>query len=113
MTFTELKTPDELTEFVNNNKVCIVTFSATWCGPCKKSKPELEAYAGESPVPIGYVYESDLEEDDFFSSFQSVFLKSSITGFPTYVCFKEAAEIERINGSDFEELEKMIANHAS
>lgn len=85
--------------------------SSQRCGPCKQSKPLLQDLAKESAVPIGYVYESDLEDDDFFNTFQNIFLKSQITGFPTYVCFKESAEIQRVNGSDFDELKAIIAAH--
>lgn len=112
MTFTELGTPDSLTDFLNANDVCIVAFSATWCGPCKASKPDLEELAQDSPVPIGYVYESDLEDDGFFNTFQNIFLKSGITGFPTYICFKGAAEVQRMNGSDFKQLQEIISAHA-
>jgi hypothetical protein len=33
MVFVELENPDDLTNFLNeHNDVCIITFSATWCG---------------------------------------------------------------------------------
>ena len=84
------------------------------CGPCKQSRPKLEVLAKEAscPIPIGYVYESDLQEDDAFDTFQSFFLKSNITGFPTYIVFKGGAEVERLNGSDLEELKQIMARHA-
>ena len=112
MTFTELDTPDALTEFINSNETCIVTFSATWCGPCKRSKPDLIELAKSSPLPIGYVYESDLDEDDFFNTFQNVFLTSPITGFPTYICFQKGGEVQRINGSKWEEFKEMAEKYS-
>jgi thiol-disulfide isomerase/thioredoxin len=114
MTFTELTSPDELTDFINANPVCIVTFSATWCGPCKRSKPELQVLAQESPVPFGYVYESDLtqdDNDDYLTMFSSIFCKASITAFPTYICFKDGGEVQRINGSNFPDIQEMIHTH--
>ena len=107
MTFTELDSDDALTEFINNNSVSIVCFSATWCGPCKQSKPELEDIAKDSPVPIAYCYESDIDLDVF----SNIFLTSPITGFPTYVCLKEGGEVERINGVNFPELKEVIAKY--
>ena len=32
----------------------------------RDEKPDLEQMANASSVPVGYVYESDLEDDDFF-----------------------------------------------
>eukprot|EP00339_Tiarina_fusa_P029125 CAMPEP_0117017230 /NCGR_PEP_ID=MMETSP0472-20121206/13485_1 /TAXON_ID=693140 ORGANISM="Tiarina fusus, Strain LIS" /NCGR_SAMPLE_ID=MMETSP0472 /ASSEMBLY_ACC=CAM_ASM_000603 /LENGTH=123 /DNA_ID=CAMNT_0004721541 /DNA_START=125 /DNA_END=496 /DNA_ORIENTATION=+ len=114
MPFTELNASDELTEFIQEHEVCLVTFSATWCGPCKRSKPELEAMAPKNPdVPFGYVYEHDLEEDDFLNTFTTIFCKGSITGFPTYICFVGGAEVQRVNGVKLDEVQAMITAHRS
>jgi thiol-disulfide isomerase/thioredoxin len=114
MTFTELESPDELTEFIQAHKVCLVSFSATWCGPCKRSKPELEAMAPKNHpnVPFGYVHEHDLEDDgDFLNTFTTIFCKAAITGFPTYICFKDGAEVQRVNGVKLGEVQEMITAH--
>jgi thiol-disulfide isomerase/thioredoxin len=114
--FVELSSPDELIEFLNTNdeKGCVVTFSATWCGPCKASKPKLIELAtttttttssGSSPisvVPIGYVYENDL--DDYLDIFVE------IKAFPTYIFYRNGVEISRVEGVDvnFDQLKYMI-----
>ncbi len=101
MTFTELVTPEELTNFLNENSdACLITFSATWCGPCKATKPKLQELAETSPIPIGYAHEEDLED------FLDVFVK--IKAFPTYIVFKNGEEMARVEGVDFASLEKMI-----
>ena len=41
MTLIELTTSDELKSFLAKNVVCVVTFSAHWCGPCKAQIPFL------------------------------------------------------------------------
>jgi thiol-disulfide isomerase/thioredoxin len=116
MTFTELESPDELTEFIQAHKVCLVTFSATWCGPCEHSKPELEAMALKNHpnvVPFGYVHEHDLEDDgDFLNTFTTIFCKAAITGFPTYICFSRTGP--KCSGSrvvKLEEVQEMITAH--
>mmetsp|Transcript_16441 Transcript_16441/g.40108 ORF Transcript_16441/g.40108 Transcript_16441/m.40108 type:complete len:114 (-) Transcript_16441:160-501(-) len=107
MTFTELTSPDELTEFLNSNSTegCVITFSASWCGPCKASKPRLKELADSSDedridVPVGYVLEEDL--DDFLDIF--VVIKS----FPTYIFFRDGKEVARVEGVDFDALLKMV-----
>lgn len=105
MTFTELATPEELTEFLNSNSdASLITFSATWCGPCKASKPKLKELAEKSPIPIAYVHEEDLED------FLDVVVQ--IKAFPTYIVFQNGTEKARVEGVDFEALEKMIQDNA-
>mmetsp|Transcript_5823 Transcript_5823/g.7570 ORF Transcript_5823/g.7570 Transcript_5823/m.7570 type:complete len:106 (+) Transcript_5823:94-411(+) len=105
MTWAELKSPNDLVDFINDNDICLVTFSATWCGPCKASKPKLKTMAESSSLPFGYVYESDLE--DFLDAM--ILIKK----FPTAVLYKSGEEVERIAGNDFPGLEKMLTEHAS
>eukprot|EP00980_Cylindrotheca_fusiformis_P006645 scaffold1390_cov138-Cylindrotheca_fusiformis.AAC.48 len=103
MVLTELGNPDELKSFLQQNAVCVVTFSAHWCGPCRASKPQLEQMARDSPTPMGYTYESDL--GDFLHTF-------SIRAFPTYVLFKDAREVERVEGVNFPAIQEMMSKHA-
>jgi thiol-disulfide isomerase/thioredoxin len=101
--FTELKNPNELIEFLNDNPRCLVTFSATWCGPCKAGKPKLQEIASSTKnIPFGYVYESDLED------YLDIFIE--IKSFPTYVLFKDGQEVQRVEGVDFAALETMLAD---
>jgi len=105
MGLTDLATPTELQDFIkSNDSGCVVTFSAHWCGPCRSSKPQLDALAKDSPLPIGYVYESDL--GDFLHTFQ-------IRAFPTYVCFVGGKEVQRVEGVNFAAIQEMVSAHAS
>lgn len=101
--FVELISSEALTDFLNDNEGgCVITFSATWCGPCKACKPRLkEQVSTNSPVPIGYVYESDLDPE-FFDVFVA------ISAFPTFVFFRNGQEISRVEGADLDAVEAMI-----
>mmetsp|Transcript_6334 Transcript_6334/g.15698 ORF Transcript_6334/g.15698 Transcript_6334/m.15698 type:complete len:111 (-) Transcript_6334:13-345(-) len=109
MTFVELPSADALTEFMNANAEdgCVVTFSAIWCGPCKACKPRLrDEIARKSKVPIGYVYESDLDQE-----FLDVFV--GITAFPTFVFFRNGQEAARVEGARLESVQGMIIRETS
>ena len=106
MTLTELGSPEDLKSFLSDHAMCLVTFSAHWCGPCRSSKPQLEVVATKesSSIPFGYCYESDL--GDYLHTFQ-------IRAFPTYVLFHNTKEVERIQGVNFAGIQQMIRKHTS
>jgi hypothetical protein len=56
--------------------------------------------APPSPVPIGHVYEEDI--DDFLQ------VVIEIKAFPTYVYFKRGQEVARVQGADLNALQQMI-----
>ncbi|MBR1776812.1 thioredoxin family protein [bacterium] len=64
----------------------LVEFHTTWCGYCRKQKPELEAM---DKVWIGQV---DAEKS------RTVASKYGISGFPTFLVFKNGKEIDRFSG---------------
>jgi len=102
MTLIELSTHEELKSFLDKNIVGVVTFSAHWCGPCKASKPQLEALAKASNVPVSIVHESDI--GDHLHTF-------NVRAFPTYVMFNGGVEVERVEGVNLEGVKKMIVAH--
>ena len=103
MTLVEIGSPDDLKSFLQKNGVCLVTFSAHWCGPCKASKPQLEVVAKDAPIPFGYCYESDL--GDFLHTF-------NVRAFPTYICFVSGKEVDRVEGVNFAGIQEMMSKHA-
>ena len=100
----ELDSPQSLKDFLQQNKVCLVTFSAHWCGPCRASKPQLEALANTVKTPIGYTYESDL--GDYLHTF-------NVRAFPTYILFSSTLEVQRVEGVNFSAIQEMITKHAA
>lgn len=105
MTLHELESSDAVRAFSTANKNVVVCFSATWCGPCKASKPALEQMATTyeqdvtKDVNFGIIYEHNLGESihDY-----------NVKAFPTYVLFQGAVEKERAEGANLGAIEKMI-----
>ncbi|KAL7464189.1 hypothetical protein ACHAXS_004525 [Conticribra weissflogii] len=108
MALEELPNSQSLTTFLTTHANSLVCFSATWCGPCKASKPALESlasqYAADPSVDLhcGIVYEHVLGDE--------VTNKYRIRAFPTYVLFKKGGEeVGRVEGVNFEGIKSMVA----
>jgi len=101
MTLIELSSPSAVAGFLRGSTCCLVTFSAHWCGPCKASKPQLEALARKyaSSFKVGIAYESDLEDEIH---------KYQVRAFPTYVVFEGEREVERVEGANLGAVEEII-----
>ena len=77
----------ELKKKIENKETMLVSFSASWCGPCKMLKEELKKV--ESTTPI---YKIDVEEDIDFSR------QYSVRSVPTMKMFKEGSVISTTVG---------------
>ncbi len=110
MTLHELESASAVHTFKSTHPNTLICFSATWCGPCKMSKPQLqslaESYSNDpsTDVHFGIVYEHNLSE---------AIHEFGIRAFPTYVLYmnngsKEAGKIE---GVDFDGIKKMIRDN--
>ena len=69
MPLEDLDSPEAVEAFKSQNAGgALICFSATWCGPCKASKPQLEALAASydadgGAVAVGIAYEHNLGDD--------------------------------------------------
>lgn len=97
----EIESAEALKAFLEGS-TALVCFSATWCGPCKASKPTLEALADEmeNKIKIGIVYEHTLGD---------TIHEYKVRAFPTYVFFEQGTEKKRVEGVNFEGIREMIA----
>ena len=90
-----------LSEVLSNEKLVIVDFFATWCGPCKMLSPILNEIDNE--YDNVEIYKVDVDEN------QETTMRYGVTAMPTLVFFKNGQEVERQVGlMPKEELEKII-----
>lgn len=88
---------------LNNDKLVIIDFFATWCVPCQMQTPILaEVDREESEVEI---FKVNVDEN------QETVIRYNITSVPTLIFIKNGSEIERQEGLiEKDELKKIIDN---
>nr|UFQ43040.1 thioredoxin-h2 [Lobularia maritima] len=88
-------------EIKESNKLLVVDFSASWCGPCRMIEPAIIAMADKFN-DVDFVKLDVDELPDFAKSF-------NVTAMPTFFFVKRGKEIERIIGAKKDELEKKVS----
>lgn len=78
-------------EVKKNEKIVLVDFYATWCGPCKMLAPVLEQVADEVKDKA-VIAKLDIDESlDIAKEF-------NVMSVPTMILFKDGKEVDRIVG---------------
>ena len=77
----------ELKKKIQDKETMLVSFSASWCGPCKMLKEELKKVESSTPI-----YKIDVEEDIDFSR------QYSVRSVPTMKVFKEGSVVNTTVG---------------
>lgn len=76
-------------EVLEENKLTLVDFWATWCGPCRKLSPLIDEIADEFEGKVKVV---KIKADENLKTAQ----KYSISGVPCLLFFKDGEPVERI-----------------
>ncbi|XWS34935.1 hypothetical protein CRYUN_Cryun21dG0080200 [Craigia yunnanensis] len=85
------------------NKLLVIDFTATWCGPCKWMEPAIEEYATIYADVQFIKIDVDMLAD--------VAREFNVEAMPTFVLVKKGKEVGRIVGARKAELQKMIEKH--
>ena len=88
--------------FENKNSILLFNFTASWCGPCKKLKPELTKLSQDDKYTKVIFYKVDIDECDEIAN------KLKITSVPTTLIVKNDNIIARISGANLLEITKNL-----
>lgn len=80
-------TKENFKETINGDKLVLIDFFATWCGPCKMLGPIVEQIADERDDVI--IAKCDIDECMEFAQ------EYGIMSVPTIILFKQGKEVER------------------
>lgn len=99
-----LSTYDELVSYsqTNSNKLIVIDFNASWCGPCKAIKPFFD-YLKENYPNVDFLKINI--EDENTTSITEIF---EITKVPTFIYFKNGSMCHSIIGTNTENIETAI-----
>lgn len=103
----EMDSADAVATLIGSKPNVCVTFSAHWCGPCKASKPQLEALAAKYKADPAMQLEMAIVYEDVLGEAVHDY---AVRAFPTYVLFQRGKETARVQGADLPALEEMIKN---
>ncbi|KAI7902345.1 thioredoxin-like protein [Cokeromyces recurvatus] len=100
MTHHEPKNLEEFKKLINQDKLVVVDFYATWCGPCKLIAPKFAKFA-ETYSDAVYVKVDVDEVPDVASEY-------GIRAMPTIMYFKNGAKVDEVVGANVAAIEKKI-----
>ncbi|UJR33485.1 hypothetical protein I4U23_020930 [Adineta vaga] len=85
------------------NKLVLIDFFATWCGPCVKAAPAIEKLSESYPNAIFLKIDVDQCETEA--------RQYEISAMPTFVFIRQSKELERIRGADIDAIEKALVKY--
>ena len=97
---------ENFNDIIKSEKLTLVDFFATWCGPCKMMHPVLEQLKAELGDAIRII-KIDVDNNEEISA------EYSIQSVPTLMLFKNGNVVWRQSGAkSANELKSLIAQHS-
>ena len=96
----QLETLAEFDEAIASEKLTVVDFTATWCGPCQRIAPKFEAMAADCPE-VQFV---KVDVDANAETAQAC----GVQCMPTFQFYKAGQKIDEMSGANEEGLRQKI-----
>ena len=98
----EIQSKTEFNELVQNEKYLLVDFSAEWCGPCKRLKPQLEELSNH--YKNAKFLKIDVDEQIELTEFHQV------EAMPTIMFYVNGTlQSESVKGANIEKVKSLCA----
>lgn len=101
---TEITNMEGFQQLIQSDKLSVVDFYATWCGPCKMIEPFVEKLSEQTPqVSFGRV---DVDEVTEVAS------ANEITAMPTIMFFKGGNAVDKVIGANLNAIMANVEKYA-
>jgi thioredoxin 1 len=103
---------EEFNEVINNqdvNRLVIIFYTASWCGPCKYIYPLIEELCER--VPHIYIFKVDVDNDGEGEE-NKISSVTGVTSMPTFHFYKNKEKIDELCGANKIELLQKIKIHS-
>ncbi|XP_054825617.1 thioredoxin H2-like [Prosopis cineraria] len=87
----------------STNKLMVIDFTATWCGPCKTMDPIIKEFAAKY-ADVEFI---KIDVDELMEVAQDF----KVQAMPTFILIKKGKVVDKTVGARKEELQKLIENH--
>ncbi|KNE64072.1 thioredoxin [Allomyces macrogynus ATCC 38327] len=100
----EVKTAQSFDDTIKGDKLVVVDFFATWCGPCRMIAPKFADLADEFPGAVFLKVDVDEVPD--------VASKCGISAMPTFQLYKRGEKVAEVVGADAKALREAVKANA-
>jgi len=104
-TITHLTSVAQLNSVLSKDKLTVIDFHATWCGPCHAIAPAFEALAKRYKDVNFCKCDVDAAKD--------IASMYSVSAMPTFIFLKGSTKVDQVRGADRAALESAVARHAT
>merc|ERR1711976_15228 len=98
-----IETVAQYEEHLKSDKLVVIDFTATWCGPCQFIAPKYEAMSDEHKDVLFLKCDFDKASD--------VSQKCGIQCMPTFKYYKGGQEVDKLEGASEQKLKDLVAKH--
>lgn len=99
----EVTSQDHFKLLISSDKVAIVDFYATWCGPCKAIEPVMEKLSEMAPEAEFLRVDVDQQTD--------IAEEYGITAMPTIKFYRDAVPVDTVIGANLGKIVSLLKEH--
>ena len=97
---------DDCFRVLDDSKMVLFYFTASWCGPCQRISPKVEELSNKISDRVN-TYKISIDDDEN----SEICEKCQIKSVPTFILFKNRSSLGIINGGKLDELINLIKNN--